>query len=138
MAKYTGKSAIVPGSPESIAERFADLTQMQAAAEGMTPEQRAKAGNVVFTTNSMTITNPAVGAVEFKVLEHSPKRVVLGCSTPMKMDLVLDLKPHGEDESEVTTSIDVDIPMMLRPLIGPQLQKAADEMGSMMTNLFNR
>ena len=31
--------------------------------------------------------------------------------------------------------VDIDIPAMLRPLIGPQMQKVADQFGSAMGNI---
>ena len=51
----------------------------------------------------------------------------------MKMELLI--KPLGADFSEVTSQIDVEIPAMLRPLVGPQLQKAADKFGELIAGL---
>ena len=47
----------------------------------------------------------------------------------------LDIEPTGENSSSVQTLIDVEIPAMLRPLIGPQLQKAADKFGELISGL---
>jgi hypothetical protein len=51
----------------------------------------------------------------------------------MKMQLIL--KPIDASSSEVSAQIEVDIPAMLRPLVGPQLQKAADEFGKLIAGL---
>ncbi len=41
------------------------------------------------------------------------------------------------DTTDVTTVIDVEIPAMLRPFVGPKLQQAADKFGEMISNLSN-
>ena len=47
----------------------------------------------------------------------------------------MDIRPVSDNTSEVETLIDVEIPAMLRPLIGPQLQKAADKFGELIAGL---
>ena len=47
------------------------------------------------------------------------------------MNLILEMKPVDAESTELTGVIDVDIPVMLRPLVGPTLQKAADQFGSL-------
>ena len=47
----------------------------------------------------------------------------------------MDIKAVSDTASEVETLINVDIPAMLRPLIGPQLQKAADKFGELIAGL---
>ena len=39
------------------------------------------------------------------------------------------------EATDVTTVIDVEIPAMLRPFVGPKLQQAADKFGEMISNL---
>ena len=49
--------------------------------------------------------------------------------------MTMDIRPVSDNTSEVETLIDVEIPAMLRPLIGPQLQKAADKFGELIAGL---
>ena len=49
--------------------------------------------------------------------------------------MAVDLAPAGSDSSEVVTTIEVEIPAMLKPFVGPQLQKAADKFGELMAGL---
>ena len=51
--------------------------------------------------------------------------------------MALHIAPAGEQSSTVTAEIDVEIPAMLRPLVGPQLQKAADQIGTLIGALNN-
>ena len=51
------------------------------------------------------------------------------------MKLEITFKPVSADSTELQGAIDVEIPMMLKPLIGPTLQRAADQFGDLFANL---
>jgi hypothetical protein len=110
---------------------------LQNSLDNLTDEQRKQIGDVHFTSDSISIVTPQVGEIEFHVTERQrPGRLVFGTkSSPVPMKMELDIKPLGGDFSEVTSQIDVEIPAMLRPLVGPQLQKAADKFGELIAGL---
>lgn len=136
MSTYTGKTATIKASAASIADKFADMSRMGDNLDKMSEEQRQKIGNVRFTQDSMTMVNPSVGEVTFKVIEHSENAVRMLCNNPMKMELSLNFEAVSEDETNITPAIDIDIPAMIRPMIGPHLQKAADQMGNMISGML--
>ena len=137
MATYTSKPQTVGRPAEELFERFSDLSHLQGALDSLTDEQRAQVGEVRFSADSISIVTPQVGEIEFHVTERQrPGRLVFGTkSSPVPMKMELDIKPLGGDFSEVTSQIDVEIPAMLRPLVGPQLQKAADKFGELIAGL---
>ena len=103
----------------------------------LTDEQRAQVGEVRFSADSISIVTPQVGEIAFHVTDRvRPSKVVFGTkSSPVPLTMEVDIKPLSEASSEVQTVINVEIPAMLRPLIGPQLQKAADKFGELMAGL---
>ena len=56
----------------------------------------------------------------------------------MPLKLSVDLSEDGPGATVVTPNIDIDIPMMLRPLIGGKLQEAADKFGEVFTSVFQQ
>ena len=137
MSTYTGKSVTVPAPAATIADKFADMGKMSALLDKMPADQRQKIGDIRFTDSTMTMVNPTVGEIVFKITERSENGVNMMCTSPMKMELSFKLEPEGADKTRVTPSLDIDLPMMLRPLLGPQLQKAADQMGGMMGGMLS-
>lgn len=137
MAQYTSKPVTVGRPAKEIYDRFADMTRMQEALEQMPAEQRQAVGEVQFTADSIRITTPQVGEISFEVKERQePERIVLGTSSsPVPLTMTVDLKAVSPEATEVSTTIDVEIPAMLKPLIGPQLQKAADRFGELIRGL---
>ena len=49
--------------------------------------------------------------------------------------MIIDITAIDESSSEVVTAIDVEIPAMLRPLIGGKMQEAANRFGEMIGKL---
>lgn len=121
-------------SPQQIADKFADLSGMQSLVDQMPDEERQRVGDVKFTKDTITIAAPAVGEMCFTVTQRSEQGVRLEASQPLPMALFIDLETEG-DGSRATTGIDIELPMMLRPLLGPQLQKAAQQFGKIMTRI---
>lgn len=113
------------------------MSHLQGALDSLTDEQRAQVGEVRFSADSISIVTPQVGEIAFHVTDRvRPSKVVFGTkSSPVPLTMEVGIKPLSEASSEVQTVINVEIPAMLRPLIGPQLQKAADKFGELMAGL---
>ena len=136
MSTYTSKPAIVNRPADELSAKFSDFTKLQETLEQLSNDQKAQVGDVSFTEDSIKISTPQVGEIVLKAVERTSSRVRLEAqSSPVPMNLIVDFKAVSADTTEVTGTIDVDLPMMLRPLVGPTLQKAADQFGSLFANL---
>lgn len=139
MATYSSKPVTVNRPAGEIFERFSDLSNMEAQLKNLPDDQRTKIGDVRFETDSIAINTPQVGEIKFQVTERVPtSKIVFGSpSSPVPLSMTLMLNPLSDTSTEVVTSIDVEIPMMLRPLIGGKLQEAADQFSKLMSQLSN-
>lgn len=137
MATYSSKPVTIPVAPNKISEKFADFTNLQSHLDSLPQEQREKVGDVKFTHDSIVMNTPQVGAITLKVNERTPSRIVMGAvGSPVPMNLALDFKPvNGGESTELVTSMDVDIPAMLKPMVGGTLQKAVDQLADLMKKL---
>lgn len=137
MATFKSPKTEIGKSADELFDRFSDLSNLQTVLDGLSPEQRSQVGDVEFTADSLKIVTPQVGAIEFTVVDRvRSSKIVFGTkSSPVPLSMELDIEPTGESSSSVQTLIDVEIPAMLRPLIGPQLQKAADKFGELISGL---
>ncbi len=136
MAKYKSKAVTVSRPAQFIVDKFADLSSFGQALDSMSEADRARVGDVKFEKDAITIDTKQVGTISFKVVERTPSRVVMSAvGSPVPLDLSVDLTPEGEDSTQIVTSIDVEIPAMLRPMIGGAMQKAVDQFGDLMAKL---
>ena len=135
MAKYSSKPVVVALAPEELDARFADFTALQHKIDELPADERAKLGQVEFTADSIVINTPQVGAITLRVSERKPGFVRLTAeNSPVSMFINIVYRPNGTG-SEIYGEMDVEIPVMLRPLIGPTLQKAVDNFGNLFASM---
>ena len=65
---------------------------------------------------------------------HLPQVVFGAEGSPVPMEIRIDLKDMGE-ACELTTSMEVDIPVFLRPMVGGAMQKAVDQFALLMQKM---
>lgn len=136
MATYTSKPAVVGRPADTIAANFADFRALEERLGQMPAEERQKVGDVKFEQDAIVITTPQVGAITLRAVERTPRKVVMKAeNSPVPMSITVDIEPIDADSCEVTGKMDVEIPAMLRPLVGPALQKAVDQFGNLFASL---
>ncbi len=138
MATYKGKPVTINLPAEEVYNKIADLSSFQQRMDSLPAEAREKLGDVKFTSDSIAITAPAVGEMKFNVTERVPgsKLVLSAENSPVPFAIKIDLKPLEAASTEVSTMIDVEIPAMLKPLVGGKMQKAANKFSEMFATLF--
>ena len=133
MSTYSSKPVTGPVAAATLADKFSDFTALQEKIDALSDEQRAAVGDVSFTPDTIVLNTPQIGKVTLEAVERTPERLVLKAQgTPVPLFLKVNLTPaDAGDSTEVVGSIDVDLPIMLKPMVGPMLQKFADKFGSL-------
>ncbi|MDD5838858.1 MAG: hypothetical protein PUC94_02235 [Bacteroidales bacterium] len=137
MTKYTGKTSVVNLPAAEISDKFADMSTFNDKLAGMPEDVRKHMGDLTFTRDSVCMDTKQAGKVVFKVTERDDRHIVLACSFPLPISLTLNLSPVADDaaKTEMSTDVDIEIPAMLRPIIGPQMQKVADHFSTAMGSI---
>lgn len=136
MSEYASKPVAIQRPASEIASRFGDFTVFQSQLDNLGDAERARIGDVKFTEDTICLNTPQVGEIILKAVERGPEGIRLAADrSPIPLNLEVKIKETGADSCEVQGVIDVDLPMMLRPLVGPTLQKAADQFGSLFGQL---
>lgn len=137
MAEYKSKKFDVPVSAQTVFDYFSSPSRLQEMVDKLPADVRGKFGELRFTDDSINIQAPMVGEVVFKVKERvAPSKVVLSTTQPMALDMNLNITPEGDAKCQVEAAIDVDLPAMLRPMVGPKIQEIANQFGGGLTRLF--
>lgn len=137
MSTYKGKPVTIAKPASEIYAKISDLGQYKPLIDNLPEEQRARLQGVEFTGDSVKMAAPGVGNMEFKIAElQEPSHVAL-TAVGLPMPLMLHVHLNEADGSTVVSpSIDINIPMMLRPFLGPKIQEAADKFGEVFTSVF--
>lgn len=139
MARYTSKPVEIARSADSLFDRISNIGSYQQILESLPEDERSKLGDVKFTDDAIIITAAPVGEMRFDVVERTrPERVVLSAAqSPVPLTMSVDLTPVDEEKTSVAARIDVEIPAMLKPMIGGKMQQAADMFGNLITTFFS-
>lgn len=137
MSAYKGQPAVVNRPVAELYERLSTLDTFADRLAGLPEEVRAKVGDVEFEKDAIVINTPQVGQLRLEIIERvAPSRIVLGAvGSPVPAKVIVELEEIDTDTTRLTPSMDVEVPMMLRPFVGPKLQQAADQFGSLLANL---
>lgn len=138
MSLYKGKAIELPRPVAEIYARVSDLGQYREMLEQLPEEQRQKLQGVEFRGDALKMDAPGVGELVFSITERVPSsRVGLtAVGSPVPLKLALDLEDIDGSSTRLIPSIDINLPAMLKPFIGPKLQQGADQLGSVFAQLF--
>jgi len=138
MAKYSGKAVIVNQPINDIYNRISNLSSFQQRLDELPEEMRDKLGDVRFTDDKLIINAPAVGEITFVMAERvAPTLLRMTAeNSPVPFNIVMNFTEKSPESTEVRTDLDVEIPAMLRPLVGGKMQEAADKFSEMFSNFF--
>lgn len=137
MTTYSSKAIELPMSAAMVYDRLSDISAFQVKIDQLPDDVKSKIGSVRFTDDSIIINAAPVGDMVLKVTERVPeKRVAFTAQgAPVPLIMAINIEALADDKATVKTAIDVEIPAMLRPMVGPKLQEAAEKFGDMIRNL---
>lgn len=140
MATYKSDPVTLNGPQTEVFDKISNIGAYQEILDSMPEDIRAKAGDVKFSEDAITINAAPVGEMRFDVTDRrAPETVEFTASgAPVKMTLHLDLEP-GSDPSttSLVSRIEVDVPAILKPMIGPKMKEAATQMSALVARIFN-
>lgn len=136
MATYNSGDVSVPASADTVYARFSNLENLSTLLEKV-PEDKVPADklemlkSISITENTITLPSGPVGALTFRVKERvEPSLIRLeGEGTPVPVSLAMHITPVGDTSSVVDVEIDIAIPALLKPMVGPQIQKVVSQFG---------
>lgn len=140
MATYKSEIKRVEASAQQVYSKLSDLGSLKTVIDNI-PEDKIPADKrqmmeqIRITSDSIALPAGPVGEIRLQVSRLEPfSRIDLsGVGTPVPLTLGVRISDLGEDCAEVQVVLDIEIPMMLKPMVGGTLQKMVDEFASVMT-----
>ncbi len=125
---------------DDVFARVTDLGAFQQRLDQLPEDLRARMGSVKFGEDSITIEAAPMGEIKFRVTERIPSERVTLAAEQSPVPLTLSVVTRGNiadsNATDLQTVIEVDIPPMLKPLVGGKLQQAADMFTDMLQKMF--
>lgn len=139
MATYSSDKVTLNASAQSVFDKLSNLENLRGMldkvpADRIPEDKRQMFENIRITPDTIEVPGGPMGSLTFRVTERkSPSLIKLqGEGIPMAMSLALHVTPKTDASCDAKVDLDIDIPMMLRPMIGGQIQKIADQFGDVL------
>lgn len=137
MAEYKSEITPLRGSAETVYAKLSNLGNLRGLLdripmENIPDDKRSMFENVTITDDSISIPLGAgapMGALTFRkdrCVEPTLVRLV-GVGTPVPLALEMHITPLDEHSSEGQVVVDVNIPMMLKPMVSGPIGKVVSQ-----------
>lgn len=142
MAIYNSDTVTLPSSAEAVYSKFSNLENLrkllEKVPEGSLPDdKKAMLESISISSDAISVPGGPVGTLTFKVTEkREPSLVKLEAEgSPVPLALSVNINPVSADSCSANVEIDIAIPAMLKPMIGGQIQKMADQFGQILKSI---
>lgn len=141
MSTYSSKQIEIQAPAGVVYEKLSNFENLRelldkAPLENIPPDKREMFEKIEITSDSISFPSP-MGAMTLTVCERkAPELIKLKAdNTPVPVALALHVRSTGEDRCEAKVDFDIDLPVFLKPMVGGQIQKAADQFGEVLKKL---
>lgn len=139
MAIYSSGDVTLQAPASAVFDKLSNLENLKGMldkvpADRIPEDKRTMFENIRITPDTIEVPGGPMGNLTFRVVERqSPSLIRLqGEGIPVQMALALHVKPLSDTASTANVEIDINIPAMLKPMIGGQIQKIADQFGDVL------
>lgn len=139
MATYKSEEVTLNASAEKVYGKLSNIQGLgemikNAPVDAIPADKRGLLEQITVTGDSVSFPAGPMGAITLqkgKCVE--PTLITLeGVGTPVPMKLCLNIAPLGDANCSAEVEIDIQIPMLLKPMIGGPLQKMTKEFANML------
>lgn len=136
MEKFKSDKFTINCNIQSVFDKLSNpshyKSMLEENADKLPPEAKAQLDKINFTEQGISMESPmgnVVLAID-KDATVSPNRIAYtAVGSPIKVSLVVELKQVDENVTEECAAIEIDIPFMLKAMVGPKLKEGAQKFG---------
>ena len=142
MTTYSSGKVTLNASANSVFDKLSNLENLKGMldkvpADRIPEDKRQMFENIQITPDTIEVPGGPMGNLVFRVVEKTaPSLIKLkGEGIPLEMYLALHVEPLTDSSSSAQVDVDIDVPAMLKPLVGGQIQKIANQFGDVLGSI---
>ena len=139
MASYKSAEQPLNASASAVFSKLSNLEGLRSLianipADKVPEDKRQMLDSITITPDTISFPAGPVGAITLRLSEKiDPTLITLtGEGTPVPVGLSLHITPVDESSCKGQVEMNLEIPAMLKPMIGGQIQKAVDQFGDVL------
>lgn len=142
MAQYKSDKTEILSSAENVFGKLSNPMNLLAVLDKIPEDkidskQREQLKSISVTEDSISLPGGPVGNIVLKITEKTPFSLIRfeGIGSPVPLSLEIHITETSDSTCQSQVIIDIDIPMMLKPMVSGPLQKMVDQFGTLMHQL---
>jgi hypothetical protein len=139
MSSYKSQNTLLNASAERVYDKLSNFENLKGLLEKVPLDQvpedkRGMLESITITPDAITVPGGPVGALAFRIVEKSEPSLIRlqGEGSPIPLYLVMHITPETADSCSAQVEVDIDLPAMLKPMVGGHIQKMADQFGQVL------
>ena len=139
MSTYSSGNVTLNAPASVVFNKLSNLENLQdmlnkVPADKIPADKRQMFENIKITPDTLEVPGGPMGNLLFRVIERvEPSLIKLrGEGIPVEMSLALHVSPLTDTTSSAKVDLDINIPAMLKPMVGGQIQKIANQFGDVL------
>lgn len=139
MANFKSEKTLINASAENVYEKLSNLENLKELLdkipqEAIPEDKKSLFNNVTITADSITIPGGPAGEIKLRMADKMPYSLIglTGEGTPVAMSMQMEIQPVNTDSCDVTVSLDIAIPAMLKPMVAGPLKKVVDQFAAVL------
>ena len=131
MVKYESSIKQVPYAQQAVYEMLSDLNNIDRVRDRL-PEDKLQ--NITFDRDSVSVAVPPIGEIALHVCDREEPKCVKfeAAQSPIPFNLWVQMLPVTEMSSKMKVTLQADIPLMLKAMVGSRLQEGVEQMAEML------
>ena len=131
MVKYESSIKQVPYAQQAVYEMLSDLNNIDRVRDRL-PEDKLQ--NITFDRDSVSVAVPPIGEIALHVCDREEPKCVKfeAAQSPIPFTLWVQMLPVTETSSKMKVTLQADIPLMLKAMVGSRLQEGVEQMAEML------
>lgn len=134
MTTIKSEKAKIAAPAEKVFEKLSNLDHLkplleQIPSEGIPADKREMFEKVKISSDTISIPAGPVGEITLKVTDRLPYSLIQlsGEGTPVPLNVQLEIEAQGDDSCDVQVVFNLEIPLMIKPMVAGPLKKVADQ-----------
>ena len=129
--KYESSIKQVPYAQQAVYEMLSDLNNIDRERDRL-PEDKLQ--NITFDRDSVSVAVPPIGEIALHVCDREEPKCVKfeAAQSPIPFNLWVQMLPVTETSSKMKVTLQADIPLMLKAMVGSRLQEGVEQMAEML------
>jgi len=131
MVKFESSVKQIPYSQQAVYQMLSDMNNIERVRDRI-PEDKLQ--DISFDHDSVSVAVPPIGEIALRVCDRDEPKCVKfeAAQSPLPFNLWIQMLPVTETASKLKVTLQADIPLMLKAMVGGRLQEGVDKMADLL------